>query len=86
MVVQGAECDTDHQMLRMKLEVLVKGGSHKPQKGQSGMGIFDVTMLCGPNVTVQAKTLCKSAKIFVELRADFPSPIVILHLLQISCG
>ena len=37
-------------------------------------------------VTVHAKTLRKSAKIFVELRADFASPIFILHLLQISCG
>ena len=38
------------------------------------------------NVTVHAKTLRKSSKIFVELRADFATPIFILHLLQISCG
>ena len=37
-------------------------------------------------VTVHAKTLRKSANFFVELRADFPSPTYILHLLQISCG
>ena len=36
-------------------------------------------------MTVHAKTL-KLAKQFVELRADFASPIFILHLLQISCG
>ena len=37
-------------------------------------------------ITVHAKTLRKSANIFVELRADFTSPIFILHLLKISCG
>ena len=49
-MVRGTECGTDHQMLRMKLAVLVKGGFHKPQRGQSAMESFDVTKLCGPIV------------------------------------
>ena len=49
-VVRGAECGTDHLMLRLKLQVLVKGGSHKPQRGDNAVGRFDVTKLCGPNV------------------------------------
>ena len=38
------------------------------------------------NCDRDAKTLRKSANFFVELRANFASPIFILHWLQISCG
>ena len=37
-------------------------------------------------MTVHAKTLRKSGKIFVEIEADFASPIFNLPLLQISYG
>ena len=48
--MRGAECGTDHLMLRLKLQVLVKSGSHKPRRGENAVGRFDVTKLCGPNV------------------------------------
>ena len=37
-------------------------------------------------VTVHAKTVRKSGKVFVEIEADFASPIFNLPLLQISYG
>ena len=38
------------------------------------------------SVTVHAKTLRKSGTFFVEIEADFTSPIFNLPLLQISYG
>ena len=49
-VVWGAECSTDCQILWMKLNVVGKGGSHKPPKGESAMVRFDVGNLCGSSV------------------------------------
>ena len=49
-VVRDAECGTDHRMLWMELEALVKGGLHKTQRGESAMGRFDVAKLYGLSV------------------------------------
>lgn len=49
-VVRGAECNTDHHMLRMKLDVRMKTGSHKSQQKESSKGRYDVAKLQGASV------------------------------------
>ena len=46
-VVRGAECNTDHQMLRIKLRMSGKQYHHKQQKNSSTR--FDVAKLLGPS-------------------------------------
>ena len=49
-VVRGAECGTDHHMLRMKLDVRMKSRSCKPREDVSSKGRFDTAKLQGPSV------------------------------------
>ena len=49
-VVRGAECNTDHHMLRMKLDVRMKAGPRRSQERGCSKGRFDVAKLQGASV------------------------------------
>ena len=63
------------------LFIIIGESLSEPQGNDFAVGIYIYNY-----VTVHAKTLRKSGKIFDEIEADFASPVFNLPLLQISYG